>query len=421
MITLMRRATRLDILQIFRYFTGMAMFYFAVTVTFTAIQTGEADSPTQVQAYVNFGTNLIQLIYLSIPWLRRKLKRLYLPIALVNATVVPIFSNLIYLADPLEDILNIIMRSWLLLPILIVPIVLIAWQYNFRYVVLIIFFSTYVELFVLVPHVHNMNFDALLILGGPLIRAFAFGTIGLIVNRLVTVQKIQRRELILANIRLGQHAQTLEQLATSRERNRLARELHDTLAHTLSGQAVNLEALKLMIPAENQEVQTMLDQSLSTTRAGLAETRRALKALRSKQIDDLGLLLAIRNLALDAASRADFELSLDLPEQLPEITPDIEQCVYRITQEALENIVRHADAQLVEIHLFQENNTLLFSIEDNGLGFDSRNVNVAEKLGIRGMRERAALVNGDLSILSGDNHGTTIRGSIPLYGDSEST
>ena len=395
------------------------MFYFAVTVTFTAIQTGKADSAPQVQAYINFGTNLIQLIYLSIPWLRRKLRRLYLPIALINATVVPIFSNLIYLADPREDILNIIMRSWLLLPILMVPIVLIAWQFNFRYVVLLIFFSTYVELFVLVPHVHNMNFDALLILGGPLIRAFAFGTIGLIVNRLVAVQKLQRRELILANIRLGQHAQTLEQLAISRERNRLARELHDTLAHTLSGQAVNLEALKLMIPVENEEVQTMLDQSLSITRAGLAETRRALKALRSKQIDDLGLLLALRNLALDAASRADFELGLEFPEKLPEITPDIEQCIYRITQEALENIVRHADAQRVEIQLSQENDALLLSIGDNGLGFDTQNVNLAERLGIRGMRERAALVNGELSILSNNNHGTTIRVCIPLFNDSE--
>ena len=165
------------------------MFYFAVTVIFTAIQTGEGDSLTQVQAYLNFGTNLLQLDYLSIPWLRRKLRNIFLPIALVNATVVPIFSNLIYLADPQENIWTIITRSWLLLPILIVPIVLIAWQYRFRYVILIVIFSTYVELFVLIPHINRVNVDALLILGGPLIRAFSFGTIGLIVNRLVTVQK----------------------------------------------------------------------------------------------------------------------------------------------------------------------------------------------------------------------------------------
>jgi signal transduction histidine kinase len=397
----------------------MAMIYFAVTVIFTAIQTGEGDSPTQVQAYVNFGTNLVQLIYLSIPWLRRKLRRMYLPIALINATVVPIFSNLIYLADPLESILNIIMRSWLLLPILMVPIVLIAWQYKFRFVVLIIFFSTYVELFVLVPHVRHMNFDALLILGGPLIRAFAFGTIGLIVNRLVAIQKIQRRELILANIRLGQHAQTLEQLAVSRERNRIARELHDTLAHTLSGQAVNLEALKIMIPSKDTDIHDMLDQSLDNTRVGLTETRRALKALRSKQIDDLGLSIATRNLAIDAASRGDFELSVNISDYLPEITPDIEQCVYRITQEALENIVRHAKATQVELVLTSENSELLLTITDDGRGFETEDINVTDKLGIQGMQERAEILNGDFKILSNPVNGTTVRLSIPIYSNFE--
>jgi len=395
------------------------MVYFAVTVIFTALQTGEGGSPTQVQAYINFGTNLIQLVYLSIPWLRRKLRRMYLPIALVNATVVPIFSNLIYLADPNESILNIIMRSWLLLPILMVPIVLIAWQYKFRFVVLIIFFSTYVELFVLVPHVQNINFDVLLILGGPLIRAFAFGTIGLIVNRLVAVQIVQRRELILANIRLGQHAQTLEQLAVSRERNRIARELHDTLAHTLSGQAVNLEALKLMISDENGDVHGMLNQSLEVTRAGLAETRRALKALRSKQIDDLGLSLATRNLAIDAASRGDFELSVDISDHLPDITPDIEQCVYRITQEALENVVRHSAAQHVELVLTNENGALILTVTDDGQGFEMDDVTTSDQLGIQGMRERAIILNGEFNILSSKNQGSTVRLSIPLYSEDK--
>jgi len=327
----MNKESRLDLLQIFRYFTSMAMVYFAVTVTITAIQTGEGTSPSQVQAYINFATNFVQLIYLSVPWLRRKLRGLYLPIALINATVVPIFSNLIYLADPTENIWNIITRSWLILPILIVPIVLIAWQYKFRYVVIIIIFSTYVELFVLIPHFSKVNYDASLILGGPLIRAFAFGTIGLIVNRLVAIQRTQRKELILANIRLSEHTQTLERLATSSERNRLARELHDTLAHTLSGQTVNLEAIKLLIPPDLVDVHIMLEQSLKNTRAGLAETRRALKALRSERLDKLGLRMAIKELATDASSREGFKLSLDLPDTLLQLTPDIERISY-VTQ-----------------------------------------------------------------------------------------
>jgi signal transduction histidine kinase len=411
----MSKPARLDLLQIFRYFTGMAMFYFAVTVVFTAIQTGEGDSLTQVQAYVNFGTSLIQLIYLSIPWIRIKLRGLFLPIALVNATVVPIFSNLIYLVDPYEDIWNIITRSWLLLPILIVPIVLIAWQYKFRYVVLIVIFSTYVELFVLVPHIDMISIDAFLILGGPLIRAFSFGTIGLIVNRLVALQYLQRKELILANVRLSEHTQTLEQLATSRERNRLARELHDTLAHTLSGQAVNLEAIKLMIPTNQNDVHQMLDKSLANTRAGLAETRRALKALRSQRLDDLGLQKAIKKIASDSASIGDFYLSVNIPDPLPELTPDAEQCIYRITQEALENIIRHSKADNVEVILEQTDDHLLLSITDDGVGFDAQNVDLSDKLGIRGMRERADLIGGNFRILSNLKTGTTVRFSLPIF------
>jgi signal transduction histidine kinase len=409
-----RNSNRLDLLQIFRYFTGIAMVYFAVTVIVTAIQTGEGDSLTQVQAYVNFGTNLLLFIYLSIYWFRRKLRAFYLPIALLYATVVPIFSNLIYLANPYESIWNIITRSWLLLPILIVPIVLIAWQYKFRYVILIVIFSAYVELFVLIPHIDMINIDAFLILGGPLIRAFAFGTVGLIVNRLVAVQHAQRRELILANIRLSQHTQTLERLATSRERNRLARELHDTLAHTLSGQAVNLEAIKLMIPASEQEVHAMLNQSLQNTRAGLAETRRALKDLRSQQLDDLGLDIAIKNLASDAASRGDFSVVTHIDADLPDITPDIEQSIYRVAQETLENIIRHADASQVEVTLEHDPHNLMLSITDDGQGFDPLNQDNSDKLGIQGMRERAAILRGELNILSGPGDGTTVRLTIPL-------
>jgi len=410
----MAKETKLNLLQIFRYFTGMAMFYFAVTVTFTAIQTGEGTSPTQVQAYINFATNLIQLIYLSIPWLGRKLRGLYLPIALVNAIVVPIFSNLIYLADPSEDIWNIIMKSWLILPILMVPIVLIAWQYKFRYVLIIIIFSTYVELFVLIPHFNAVDFDAFLILGGPLIRAFALGTIGLIVNRLVAIQRAQRRELILANIQLGEHSKTLEQLATSNERNRLARELHDTLAHTLSGNAVNLEAIKTMIPLEMIEIREMLEKSLTNTRSGLNETRRALRALRPLRLEKLGLRKAVIDLANEASSRGKFKIVTTIPDTLPDLTPDIEQTIFRITQESLENIVRHSKALNVEFIIEHHNENLMLTITDDGIGFDLSEDDLSQKLGVEGMKERAALVRGEFIILSKIGNGTTIRFTIPV-------
>jgi signal transduction histidine kinase len=404
----------LDLHQVFRYFTGTAMAYFAILAISTAIQTGQGDSLLQVQAYINFGTNLIQFIYLSISFFRRRLRRAYLPIALVNATIIPIFSNLIYLADPLEDISYLITRSWLIFPILIVPIVMIAGEYRFRYAVMAVILTTYVELFSLYPHIQVLNTDSLQIFGGPLIRAFAIGTVAYIVNRMVALQRAQRRELILANVRLGEHAQTLEQLATSRERNRIARELHDTLAHTLSGEAVNLEAIKLMLPTSQAEIHTMLQSSLDNTRAGLAETRRVLKALRSRQLDDLGLSIAIRSLATDAASRANFNLSTNIADTLPELTPDVEQCIFRIAQEALENIVRHAKAAEVEVEFGIEAQSLILTVTDDGLGFDPR-YQISENLGLQGIQERAELVHGELKIRSDHNAGTSIQLSVPFY------
>ncbi len=400
------------LLRIFRYFTSVAMVYFAALVLYTAIQTGEGDTFPQIQSYMNFGTNLILLGYLYWGWLRRKLKRYYLPLALIAATVVPIFSNLIYLADPHEEAAFTIVRSWLLFPIMIVPLVLIAWQYRFRYVVFFILFATLVEYFVLFPKISHVDFETIPILGGPLIRAFAFGTVGHIVTRLTDTQRDQRKKLIQANFQLGQHARTLEQLAVSRERNRLARELHDTLAHTLSGLAVNLEAIKIVLGGDNAEALQMLNHALVNTRTGLSDTRRALKDLRAKSLEDLGLRIAIRNLAHNAAARAGLETNLDIARQIPDLPPEIEQSLFRIAQEALENIVNHAEAINMTVTLSYSNSRLELSIMDDGIGIDFTNVDLGEKHGLRGMHERAAGVTAALEIISAPGEGTHVRVSL---------
>jgi signal transduction histidine kinase len=408
------------LLKIFRYFTGVAMVYFAIIVMYTAIQTGQTFTPSQIQSYLNFGINLTLFGYLSWGWLRRKMKRWYLPLALISAAVVPVFSNLIYLAEPQSDDLALtILRSWILLPIVLVPLVLIAWQYQFRYVVAFILVTAVAEISVLLPVVGEINFETLPILGVPMIRAFAFGTVGHIVAHLINTQRSQKQDLLRANVQLSQHAQTLEKLAVSRERNRLARELHDTLAHTLSGQAVNLEAIKLMISTDQAEIHEMLDQSLENVRAGLSETRRALKDLRSRQLDDVGIKIAIRNLALEAQSRANFTLDLKLSADFPDLPPDKELCIYRITQESLENIIRHAGASHVSLWLYQENNQFILKIQDDGIGFDVNTIDFSNKHGIVGMQERAVTSHGFINVYSQPGLGTKIRLSFEGTNDQD--
>jgi signal transduction histidine kinase len=260
----------------------------------------------------------------------------------------------------------------------------------------------------------TINLDTITILGVPIIRGISLGIVGHIVSQLIETQDIQKQQLIKANLKLGKFANTLEELATSRERNRLARELHDTLAHTLTGVAVNLEATKLMVDPDQTEVLNMLDESLNSVRTGLTETRRALRDLRAKQLDDLGLKLALHNLGSEAAARADFQLKLDVQDDLSELSPTVEQTVYRITQEALENIVKHAEAKKVFLSLHKNNGELQLVIQDDGKGFEANVLKLEDKFGIKGIQERAAMINGKLNWQSTPDRGTVIRFSLEV-------
>ena len=384
------------------------MAYFAALSLFTALQTGEIIDPSQIQSYVNLAINALLFGYLSWGWLEGKIPRYYLPLALVAATILPLYSNLVYLASPQESALTVITRSWFLFPILIVPMVLIAWQYKFRISLAFIILITMIELTILLSRIDTINFETLPILGVTLIRAFAFGTISHIVTRLTTIQAEQQEKLLQANQRLSEHAVTLEQLTVSRERNRIARDLHDTLAHTLSGLTVNLEAIKIMIGEEKPEIITRLDHALENTRTGLTDTRRALKDLRAKQIEELGLIIALENLTEDAASRGGFEIDIDLPESLPESAHPLEGTYYRIAQESLENVVKHANASSVSLELKIENGQLSLLIEDKGVGYILKDTQESDGLGLQGIRERAAECGGELEITSEPGNGSSI-------------
>jgi len=269
-------------------------------------------------------------------------------------------------------------------------------------------------------NIDEVNLETMPVLGVPFIRSLAFGTVGHIVHLLMETQREQRKKLILANMQLAQHAETLEQLTISRERNRLARELHDTLAHTLSGQIVTLEALKLELGRKNAKTKITIEQLLENTRIGLAETRRALKDLRSKQVEDLGLRLALTNLVTDAAARANAIPQIYIQQNIPPFTYQMEQCLYRISQEALENIIKHAEATKIELVLTLENRFSKLKIADNGIGFSEENPIPYSSLGIKGMKERTQEFDGIFSITSSANYGTTIEVSFEVANDKNS-
>jgi signal transduction histidine kinase len=233
--------------------------------------------------------------------------------------------------------------------------------------------------------------------------------VGYFINRLITQLKIQQNQLEQANKRLIHYANTVEQLSISRERNRLARELHDTLAHTLSGLSVQLETTRAYWEVDPDTAQTLLVKAQDATRNGLAETRRALKALRASPIEDLGLLIGLEKLAQNAAERGRLNLDLSLPEQLPSLSPDVEQCIYRIAQEATENVAQHANAANLLVRLEIKETEISLRVEDDGLGFETNRDPGSGHYGLAGMYERAQLAGAELTIHSHPDQGTHIQ------------
>ena len=397
------------LLKTFRYFVGLAAGYFLIFFIYTARTTGTWISPNLALYYINFSTNLFLLVYLFWGWLKNKLKHYYLPIALVVAGFVPIASSFIlWPFEPEPNLTAVIFRSWSLIPVLIVPVVLISWQYGYNVMVAFVTVTFLYDLPLIFLNIGEISLETMPVLGVPFIRSLAFGTVGHIVHLLMETQRKQRKKLIAANVQLAQYADTLEQLTISRERNRLARELHDTLAHTLSGQIVTLEALKLELPDNDIQARIIVNQLLENTRTGLSDTRRALRDLRSKQLEDLGITIALTNLVHDAAARANTKCTIHIQESLPPLANQLEQCIYRISQEALQNIIKHAEASIIELNLSANDGVIRLLITDNGIGFSSQNSQAGYSLGIKGMEERAQELGGKFTLSSIPEHGTAI-------------
>lgn len=403
--------TEPGLIRIFRFFV------MAETIAFSFVPLGEWLFTGQVSQfyrdpfYFIFLQALFLSIYLSIPWLQRRLRSLYLLIALFIAVLIPpIIVNIDLTTRFLGGEGIEMYRLWALLPLLMIALVPAAWQYDFQKVFIVntglgIFDGLYmIFLF------GGFNTDLLMPLFAIFIRVLTLNLVALMITELMATQREQRRDLMRANLRLSQQALVQDQLAVSRERNRLARELHDTLAHTLSGLTVQLEAIHTIMQTEQQEVKDMLEKALFTARDGLEETRRALKALRAEPLEDLGLQLALQHLVTNIQARTHLNIQLNLSENSFVFTQEEEQMVYRITQEALENIVHHAKAKNVWIELVQKTNSSVLNIRDDGSGFDVSILNKKnDRLGLKGMRERAEMLNARLEIDSQPGKGTLIQ------------
>ena len=192
------------------------------------------------------------------------------------------------------------------------------------------------------------------------------------------------------------------------ERNRIARELHDEVGQTLTGVMLQVEGLATKIP---QELQPQLDELRETARTGTEDVRRIARQLRPEALEDLGLQSALASLATAFGEQAGINVRRQLQPSVP-LSEEQELVVYRVAQEALTNVARHAQATQVELRLARRGAQAVLTVRDDGLGIHPGAL--PSSRGIRGMRERAMLIGAQLEIDSGPDGGTAINLSIPL-------
>ena len=192
------------------------------------------------------------------------------------------------------------------------------------------------------------------------------------------------------------------------ERQRVARELHDEVGQTLTGVMLQVESLAAVIPAERRE---QLDELRETARQGTENVRRIARRLRPEALDDLGLQSALAALAGRIGEQAHIPISRHLEPHLP-LSEQQELVVYRVAQEALTNVVRHATPERADLRLERDGSSAVLIVRDDGRGLDPGARSSSH--GIRGMRERAMLIGADLAIGPGPGRGTEVKLTIPL-------
>ncbi len=357
---------------------------------------------------------LLVLVFLLWPGLPQRLGRRYVPTALTLAVGL---SIVVHQVTPPAQFLGpeLIAAPGFIVAVL-VPTVVAAQQYGARGVNAIVLGTALVDSLWYLARPGGR-------LGGPgigsvltlvFLRTGLLAMGGYIAVYLHAAGQERRRALLRQNEQLARHAATVEQLATAAERNRLARELHDTLAHTLSALAIQLEAVRSVWDTDPRVARGLLDRALMTTRTGVADARRALHDLRASPLDELGLPLALRRLAESVAARTGAAMTVRTIEPGPRFQPEIEQSVYRVAQEALENVARHADAKSITVALERVGANLRLTVVDDGRGFDPAALDGGNHLGVRGMHERAEMLGGSVEIRSRLGGPTSLNLILPI-------
>lgn len=227
-------------------------------------------------------------------------------------------------------------------------------------------------------------------------------------------------ELQKAHAQLEAYAKRVEELTLTTERQRMARELHDTLAQGLTGLVLQLEAASTHIEKQNtQRAQEILDSAMTQSRTTLAEARKVIDDLRSGKQGQQTFLEQIQREAQQLKNMSGVACEVDVHITRP-LSQEVQTHLLKIVTEGLYNIAKHAQANQAWLRLTENKSHLVLEIEDDGLGFvpDSAHANSGH-YGLLGIRERVDLLNGEFSLDSQPQQGTCLLIQIPLDAKEE--
>jgi protein-histidine pros-kinase len=207
---------------------------------------------------------------------------------------------------------------------------------------------------------------------------------------------------------------TYLQRVSERERSALARELHDELGGLLIAIKMDLSQLKSQFNLNDESIKTRWDRIQSTLSAGIDLKRRVIEQLRPSLLDNMGLIAALKWQVGEICSGANLKCTEVYPNSEPEINPDAAIAFFRIAQEALTNIVKHARATSVDVALRVQDNRLMLVVEDDGIGIAQANLQRIGSHGIAGMRHRLKSYDGDFFLERKEPKGTRVTVSVAL-------
>ena len=236
-------------------------------------------------------------------------------------------------------------------------------------------------------------------------------------NNAMLAREIGERRLI--EERLRESEENLRALAThlqsvrEEEQTRIAREIHDELGQALTGLKMDLTWLLNRLPPTQKQVSDRANTMFKLIDDTIHSVRRIATGLRPEVLDEVGLAAAIAWQARDFQKRTGTRCKIDLPTDVPEPDKERATAIFRIFQEVLTNVARHANATRVDVSLSVNADTLVLEVQDNGKGILDSQTKNTKSLGILGIRERALLFEGKVDIVGEKGKGTRVSVSIP--------